>query len=285
MWAIVALGWSVGTAAAGVGWALGAPGAPFGTDDRAVRMGAVLTGLSGAVAGIGIALLGLVLAGVAVTAWRSARVSAAVRVAAWVAAGGLLLVVPDGRLLLAVGEVLAGHPGRVEAAALTQGWFAVGGVLWGLVAYGGRARETVVPRWGRAVTLVAAALPLGYALPRLLWAAGLRFGLGEATAGMVATAEGRQRELIFALACIGGGVLTLGLVQRWGTWVPWWVAAVPATAVAVVLTGAGFTMWRSLAAFEPADWAAWAGNLIWLPWGVTLGMATFAYVRRRRATG
>jgi hypothetical protein len=284
------------SAGAGLGWALGGPGFPFGDDERAVRMGAVLTGLEPVPVGVTVAVLGTAGAVVAALLPRWPRL----RLVGVPVAVALLFLVPDGRLLLAVGELLTGHADRVEAAAATQAWCTAGALLWAAAA-----RNTPTPSSrGRTVTLVAAALPFVYALPRTLWAAGLTFGLDRETTRMVSTSEGRARELIFAAAAGVGGLLTLGLTQRWGSRLPAWVpligqrrvprllATVPATAVAVILTGAGITMWRVLAAaladggsagaaFDVANWAAWAGNLIWLPWGVTLGLATRAYHRRR----
>ena len=107
-----------------------------------------------------------------------------------------------------------------------------------------------------------------------------------------------------AIAAVTGGLLTLGLTYRWGERVPAAVpllggrripvplATIPATVVSLALTGAGFTMWRVLAAatlgtaphstaIDPQNWAAWIGNLAWLPWGITLALATRAYRTRR----
>ncbi|WP_229073389.1 hypothetical protein [Actinoplanes sp. DH11] len=275
-------GWSAATAAAGLTWAAGGPGFPFDDHERAVRMGAVLTGLDPLPTGLVIAALGV--AGAVLTALlpRHPRL----RIAGWPVAVALLLVLPDGRLLLAAGELLMLRGDRVEAAAMAQAWFAAGGVCWAAVAHRGRSADA--PSWGRPVTLLAAALPLVYAVPRAVWAAGHPFGLDAATTAMVSSPAGRTRELVFACAATGGGLLTLGLTQRWGTRmlrrpVPPLLAVVPATAVAVMLTAAGVTMWRGLGQFDPANWAAWAGNLVWLPWGVTLGLATWAYRRRAPA--
>lgn len=267
---------------AGLIWMVGGPGFPFGADDRAIRMGAVLTGLDPLATGLTVVALGAAGAVVAVLLPRRPRL----RSVGWPAAVVLLLVVPDGRLLLAVGELLMLRWDRVEAAAAAQAWFAAGGVLWTAVAYRPTLRPT--PTWGRRVTYLAAALPLVYAVPRAVWATGHPFGLDGATTAMVSSASGRTRELVFACAAAGGGLLTLGLTRRWGTRmigvrVPPPLAVVPATAVAVILTGAGVTMWRALPRFDAANWAAWAGNLAWLPWGVTLGLATWAYHHRRRA--
>jgi hypothetical protein len=161
---------------------------------------------------------------------------------------------------------------------------------------------------GRRITWIAAALPLMYAVPRLLWAAGLTAGLDPATAAAVTSPEGRARELVFAAAAAGGGLLTLGLTYQWGERVPKPIpllgdrripasmAVVPAGLVSVVLIGAGFTIWRALAAalagagpdaaaLDSRAWAAWLGNLAWLPWGIALALATHAYRTRRRGCG
>jgi len=300
-WAAATAGWSAVSAVAGLMWATGGPGFPFGGSDRAARMGAVLTGLDPAPGGAAVFVLGL--GGMVVASLMPSRPR--LRFVCWPAAAVLLLVVPDGRLLLAVGELLMWHGDRVEAAAVGQAWCTAGGVLWaGAALAAGRGKGRAAdPGWARPITLVAAALPLVYAAPRALWAAGFPFGLDPAATAMVSTPGGRTRELVFATAAVSGGLLTLGLTQRWGTRLPAWVpllrdrpvpgrlAVVPAAAVAVVLTGAGFTMWRALAAaaftgptgeaaFDLANWAAWAGNLIWLPWGTTLGLAAWAYHRR-----
>ncbi|MDR7277166.1 hypothetical protein [Catenuloplanes atrovinosus] len=272
--------WSAATAMAGLIWAAGGPGFPFDDRERATRMGAVLAGLDPLPTGLVIAALGV--AGTVLVALLSRRPR--LRLAGWPAAVVLLLMLPDGRLLLAAGELLMLRGDRVEAAAVAQAWFAAGGVCWAAIAH--RGRPATAPAWGRPVTLLAAALPLGYAVPRALWAAGHPFGLDAATTAMVSSPAGRTRELVFACAAAGGGLLTLGLIQRWGVRmlglpVPRLLAVVPAAAVAVILTAAGVTMWRSLAQFDPANWAAWAGNLVWLPWGVTLGLATWAYHQRR----
>ncbi|MEV7989190.1 hypothetical protein [Micromonospora sp. NPDC085948] len=273
-------GWSAATAVAGLMWATGGPGFPFGDSDRATRMGAVLTGLDPLPTGLALAVLAAL--GAVVAVLPAGRPP--LRFVGWPAAAVLLLVIPDGRLLLAVGELLMLRADRVETAAVAQAWFAAGGALWAAVAR--RPTPCTAPPWGRPVTLLAAAFPFVYAVPRAVWAAGYPFGLDAATTVMVSSPAGRARELVFACAAAGGGLLTLGLTQRWGTRmlgmrVPRLLAVVPATVVAVILTGSGVTMWRALAQFDPANWAAWVGNLVWLPWGVTLGLATWAYHRRR----
>ncbi|MEV4497762.1 hypothetical protein AB0J84_18975 [Micromonospora arborensis] len=305
--------WSLAYALAGLWWAFGGPGYPFGESARAATMGAVLVGLNPAITGAAIATLGLT--GVLVAAGirapiRSPRGRPLLRGFAWSAALTLLLVVPDGRALLSIGELLMLHVDRVEGAAIHQLFCAFGGLLWIYTA--SATHRTSLPgtrhdpRWGRRITWIAAALPLLYTVPRLLWALGFTFGLDTQTTAMVSDPVGRTRELVFGAAACAGGLLTLGLTYRWGERLPAAVpllggrrvpislATIPAGLVSLALTGAGFTMWRMLAAgllgprvddvaFNPDNWAAWLGNLAWLPWGVALGLATNAYRRRRKA--
>ncbi|WP_430789207.1 hypothetical protein [Actinoplanes sp. G11-F43] len=130
--------WSAVTAVMGLVWAAGGPGFPFAGGFRAARMGAVLPDLDPLPAGLAVTALGL--AGV----WAADK--RAVRYLGPPVAVLLLLIVPDGRLLLAVGELLVGDPGRVEAAAPAQAWFAAGGVLWAWPA--GVSAAPVMPnRW------------------------------------------------------------------------------------------------------------------------------------------
>jgi hypothetical protein len=96
---------------------------------------------------------------------------------------------------------------------------------------------------------------------------------------------------------LGGALLTLGLIQHWGEVFPSWLpvlagrrvppglAIVPATVASVVLTTGGLTIWRMVIA-EGIGAAAGLGGLApglaFLPWGLTLGLATLAYYYRRR---
>ncbi|MEO3922547.1 hypothetical protein ABGB07_01485 [Micromonosporaceae bacterium B7E4] len=313
-WAVPAAGvWSLGYGLAGLAWALGGPGFPYGESRRAAEMGAVLVGLDPRGTGLGIALLGLVgaLVAVAVQVPVAARRCRPVLAGfAWSAALTLLLVVPDGRALLTVGELLLLHVDRIEPAAPHQLYCALGGLLWIRVATATRSVSEARTRPGRRrerlTVWIAAALPLLYAAPRLCWTLGFTAGLDPQTAAMVTSPEGRVRELVFGVAAWVGGLLTLGLSYRWGERfpapvpllgnrrVPVSLAVVPAGLVSVVLIGAGFTIWRVLLAgllgagpdgiaVDPRNWSAWLGNLSWLPWGIALALATNAYRLRRRA--
>ena len=106
-----------------------------------------------------------------------------------------------------------------------------------------------------------------------------------------------------ATVAIGGALLTLGLVQRWGEVFPRWIpflagkrvppalAIVPASLVSILVTTAGlmFVRLTLLGAvggvftfIDEEDWAALAPELLWPLWGVALAAATLAYYYRRR---
>jgi hypothetical protein len=87
-------------------------------------------------------------------------------------------------------------------------------------------------------------------------------------------------------------LLTLGLIMRWGErfprWVPLlggrrvpvWLAVVPASVVSAAVTVAGLMVIRF--AVEGGSVSATAApGLLWLPWGLALGVATYAYAERR----
>ena len=108
-----------------------------------------------------------------------------------------------------------------------------------------------------------------------------------------------------ATLAVGGAVLKLGLVQRWGEVFPRWMpfllgnrvpiplAVVPASLVTVLVTTAGLifvrlTLTGRLGAIlgegvlSAENWAALAPELLWPLWGAALGVATLAYYYRRR---
>ncbi|GMA23040.1 hypothetical protein GCM10025864_07990 [Luteimicrobium album] len=153
-------------------------------------------------------------------------------------------------------------------------------------------------RWGRRVTVAAAAVPLVYAATRLAWVLGISLGFDDL--GELRNSDGWIAALGLGSFAVVGAVLTLGLTQRWGERFPRWavglagrrvpvsLAVVPATAVAVAVMPAGFTLiggvldaelklgGGGLAAFGPA--------FLWPAWSVLLGAATYAYWLRRRGT-
>ena len=199
-----------------------------------------------------------------------------------------------------------------------------GGLLWATtaVAYGRRSRgacescgrdgavaDWTTPdsaaRWGKWATYVAVIIPLVYAVTRWAWALGFPLGISEEF-----LREGREVGLWWAGAAlatlaVGGAILTLGLVQRWGEVFPRWIpflsskrvpiplAVVPASLVAVLVTTAGLmfvrlTLTGKLGAIlgegvlSEENWAALAPELLWPLWGAALGATTLAYYYRRR---
>lgn len=144
-----------------------------------------------------------------------------------------------------------------------------------------------------------------YEVVRWAWAFGLPLGVTTgADAIRHATAEARAGMFVLGLLPLLGGLLTHGLTRRWGEVYPRWiprmagrpihpaVAIVPASLAAVLIVTAGLFVYRAelntaigrVPAADPdvTGWGAWVPGLFWLPWGVALTGATYAYWRRRR---
>ncbi|MFI7697935.1 hypothetical protein [Nonomuraea sp. NPDC049480] len=154
-----------------------------------------------------------------------------------------------------------------------------------------------VNRWGRWATVVAVVIPATYDASRIAWALGFPLGITEEFWRWLDESGLRWGGLFLSAMALGGAVLTLGLVQRWGEVYPRWIwfkagkrvppmlAVVPASIVAVAVTSAGLMYWRLrfVHGFTPLEmWATWAPSLLWPLWGVALGAATLAYYLRRR---
>jgi hypothetical protein len=189
----------------------------------------------------------------------------------------------------------------------------VGGLLWAAatLAYQRRARAACghcgrghgavgagpsrhgLLRWGRWAVAVACLAPLLYEVTRVAWYFGCPLGISadflrmmQDTPGMLETGLG------CAVASAVGGVLTHGLVRGWGEVYPRWIwfkagkpvplalAVIPASLVSLTLVPAGLmALWTP----ELRDsWALWVPSLLWVPWGVALGVATVTYYLRRR---
>jgi hypothetical protein len=147
---------------------------------------------------------------------------------------------------------------------------------------------------------VAVALPvIGWAVPHGLWVLGVPFGISERELDHIH--EGLSTPTGVAITVVPplAGLLVLGLVQRWGQRFPRWVpalrgravprllAVVPAGLVAITLVTYGVL---SMAVFaknllggdlpwsEVRDgWAVTATLLVFLGWGVSLGVTTTGY--------
>ncbi|WP_061294872.1 hypothetical protein [Herbidospora cretacea] len=307
--------WSLVYGALGLFWALGGAGFPFASveDDRAT--GSILEGSPAGIVAPGMAAVGL--AG-AIVALRMARGRDGARTAlivfGWVVAGTLALVIPDYTLLMLVAFAplllvfaFTGVPGPQEGIGDILYWHRVnliilfvGGVLWAL-AYQRRttrqwkqATPDQLRRWGRWAVWVACAAPVPYEITRVAWYFGVPLGIPEDFAQMMRETPGMlEIGLGCAVASICGSILTHGLVSRWGEVYPRWVwfkagervppalAVVPAALVAVVLIPAGLMNVRMGA--DRDTWGMNAPGMLWVVWGVALGVAACAYGLRRRS--
>ncbi len=334
--------WSLIYGVLGLYWALGGAGFPFGRENDPGAALSILVGVRSEVGAPVIAALGL-LGAVAAVAMARMKGRGILRAAllgfAWVAAAMLALVIPDYRVLVGVAYapiILIGAPfGWPPGANLIDAfpWPVVnqficitGGLLWSAtaVAYGRRTRDAcgncgrtdsgsgwtapdAAARWGRWAVYVAVVIPILYALTRWAWALGIPLGISEEF-----LREGQEIGMWWggaglATIAVGGAVLTLGLVQRWGEVFPRWIpflsgkrvppalAIVPASLVAVLVTAAGLMFVRLTLTgtlgelfgegdlvFSAENWAALAPELLWPVWGAALGAATLAYYYRRR---
>jgi hypothetical protein len=194
---------------------------------------------------------------------------------------------------------------------LNQAMALVGGVLvaatvlaWqrrtrGACASCGRSDSTPRsgPRWDRWAVAVAVVVPLIYAGTRFAWLLGIPLGLDAATLRDLRDSGGVWAGAGLAAFAVVGAILTLGLIQRWGAVFPRWLpglrgrriptraAIVPATLVSIAVTSGGLgTLAGAGELIDGFDAEPWLliPHLLWPVWGVTLGMATYAYWLRRR---
>jgi hypothetical protein len=307
--------WSLAYLVLGVAWLAGLGGNPA---DPAVDKDADITliGLWGPTAGAAI-LASLGAAGLVACLLLRRRGRAAVPFAVTL---GLLLavVVPDYRVLVHVAYtpivlvlfVIGKMPdGRLWPwPALNLALVCAAGVSLLVQASdavrrdGPRDPESLA-RWnrrGRWAVAVAVAVPVGYAFTRVMWAFDVPFGITRDFLDELGDA--RYFGAALGAMGVGGAILTLGLVQRWGEVFPWWMiglrgrrvpiglATVPARLVAVAVTSAGLMYLRfamtgefgSRFGFGDGQWAAIVPELFWPLWGAALAVASYAYEIRRR---
>ena len=203
--------------------------------------------------------------------------------------------------------------GFAEAAPglLVVGGAFAGGLLWlastvrqlrrlrrqcGACGRPARSRLLADPaRWGRWVTIGAALCPLPYALLRMTWLTPWPVMMDPEV--LAAHPGMRTFGLSLGFAALGGSVLTIGLVSRWGEVFPRWVPVLrgrdvpagPPTAVALVVaaavTLAGRSIVQAVAAGKASVGELGAEALLIFPfpvWGPLLGAAAVAYHLRRR---
>jgi hypothetical protein len=107
-------------------------------------------------------------------------------------------------------------------------------------------------------------------------------------------------EAILGGLCIVGGILTLGLIQKWGVifprWclflagkqIPIWFVMVPATMMSAIITITALKLSPQIismminGSITSENWGHFVPFLSWLPWGISLGIAILAYYLQRR---
>ncbi|MGC4880607.1 hypothetical protein ACLQ26_30560 [Micromonospora sp. DT43] len=262
-------------------------------------------------AGWGAVGVGIVLAAVVLHAVRSpGRLASA---GSWAAAALLTVLAFPLHLLFELPAALSGRPSdwRDLVARLA---LVAGGVLFaGLANASGPGRAPVaagyrpVPLWARRWAYAAVALPVvGWAVPHGLWALGVPFGIPERELDDIRRGLSTWTGVAITLVPPLAGLLVLGLVQRWGQQFPGWVpglrgrpvprllALIPAGAVALTLVtygvlSAGIVLGRLVTGELPwsdvvREWAVAATLLVFLGWGIALGVATTGYARTTRAS-
>ncbi|MEU4184041.1 hypothetical protein, partial [Micrococcus luteus] len=304
--------WSLAYGVLGVFWAFGAEGYPFAhvDDDRATA--SVLEGSPVHVIAPGMAAVGLGGAVLAIVMTRRRARGWALQTIAAVLAAGLALVIPDYTLIAIVALspaiivfAFTGVPGAQAGVGDILYWHRVnlvivfvGGLLWAAtaLAYHRRSRDTCVScgrgegaeknwtspasalRWGKWAVAVAVIANLPYEFTRVAWYFDWPVGISDDFHRMMADTPGMlEMGLGLAVMGIGGGVLTHGLVHRWGEVYPRWIwfkagkrippllAIIPASVVAVVLIPAG--LMNAQLPLDGDNWAVNAPGILWTLWG------------------
>jgi hypothetical protein len=155
--------------------------------------------------------------------------------------------------------------------------------------------------WSRIAVYASMVVPLLYALPRYAWALGIPLGMREESLRSGQESGMWMSGLSLANVGLVGGLLTLGLVQRWGEVFPRWMiglagrqvpvalAVAPAAIMSVLFMVTGVTIWsgwnqiaRNAVAIGENIWIV-VGPLGLFPvWGALLAVGTLGYYFRRR---
>ncbi|MEV4825717.1 hypothetical protein [Micromonospora sp. NPDC049274] len=261
-------------------------------------------------AGWGAVTGGIVLLAVVLYAFRSSgRLASA---SSWAAAALLTVLAFPLHLIFELPAALSGRPSDWRDLGARLALLAGGILFAGLANASGPRRTPVaagyrpVPRWVRRWAYAAVALPVvGWAVPHGLWALGVPFGIPERELDDIHRGLSTWTGVAITLVPPLAGLLVLGLVQRWGQQFPGWVpglrgrpvprllALIPAGAVALTLVtygvlSAGVVVGRLVTGELPwsdvvREWAVAATLLVFLGWGVALGVTTTGYARTTRA--
>jgi hypothetical protein len=312
------IAWSFIYGLLGFYWSKGGKGFPFGENDpRGTMMGSFFTGIKSDEGGIAIAII--CLAGVSVAlatirVWKYQYVVSFLKFYTWSMCIMFLIIIPDVRVLQNFAYAFMFQFQLIDWPVLNQTICMVGGLLWGGLAMSYSRRTqlspskitkdnflTMIIHRGQWFTWVAAILALPYGIIRWAWAFG--YPLGTPDVLQIANQTIIDRIVEFILGClpIGGAILILGLIMKWGevfpSWffflagmkVPIWFAVVPATIATALITLSGLKLIPLLipmileGSINSTNWGELGPMLLWLPWGIVLGLSTFSYYHRRIA--
>jgi hypothetical protein len=232
----------------------------------------------------------------------------------WVAAAGLGCLAFPLHLLFELPAAAAGRPADWRDLTARLALLAGAALVAGLATTLGPPRQPrdaayrPVARWARRSAYVAVALPLiGWSVPHALWLLDVPFGISAAELDDLLRTTSLLAGLMITAVPPLAGLLTLGLAQRWGQRFPRWIpglggravppllALIPAGIVAIALVAYGVlstcVVVRSLVDGTRTwsdlgeEWATTATILVFVGWGVALGVTAAGYHRATRAGG
>jgi hypothetical protein len=252
-----------------------------------------------------VALSGALVASAVMAALRAGRFAV---FGAWGASAALVVLAFPLHLLFEIPAAVSGRPTDwrdIVSRLLLLG----GGLLFAAAAAEIGPRHCAhpradgpqpVPAWVHWWAYAGVAVPiLGWTVPHGLWALGVPFGISADELAEISQEIDPPLAVAIVAVPALGGLLTLGLAQRWGQifprWTPWLagrrvprpLALVPASIVAVALTCYGLisigVMTAALLGGEltwsqlRSGWAVAATLPVFLAWGVALGITTLGY--------
>ncbi|MGM7721521.1 hypothetical protein [Metabacillus sp. Hm71] len=312
--------WSLIYGLLGLFWLLGGKGFPFGKNDpKAEMMGSFLSNFNVEFGGPVIAIAGLVgtVAALAmVMTWGRRFPRTLLLSFAWIMSVTLIFLVPDSRIAQNFAYLFLLHFDLLDWRVVNQVYCIVGGFIWGAsaIAYFRLTRDTcgncgrndadegssakAAAKWGKWFTYLAVITAFPYGIVRWAWALGIPLGTNDLS--MVGNEDNLIAEAILGGLCIGGGILTLGLIQKWGVifprWclflagkqIPIWFVMVPAILMSAIITITGLKLTPQIlfmimnGSITHENWGQFVPFLFWLPWGISLGIAILAYYLKRR---
>jgi hypothetical protein len=234
---------------------------------------------------------------------------------AWIMSVTLIFVVPDSRIVQNFAYLFLLHFDLLDWRVVNQVFCIVGGFIWAATAIAyfrhtqnacgncGRNDDNEVSlakaaEWGKWCTYLAVVMALPYGIVRWAWALGIPLGTNNSS--MAGSKEIIITEAILGGLCIVGGILTLGLIQKWGVifprWclflagkqIPIWFVMVPATMMSAIITITALKLSPQIismminGSITSENWGHFVPFLSWLPWGISLGIAILAYYLQRR---